>query len=310
MVEARINDPTAIDRDSIAAILDSGRTPTVQFSRPCYTPALLDQVNQLCIEFGDRLEIRFYGHYANDFSAAALAPLRDVRWLSLFGLTSIADSDCLARLPSLTRFSFGVQEFDDPAFLEKLDLTRITNLTLSANAKRNLDLAALGNAATLENLSLQGHSKNIEAITGLPALHSVSLSGFPNTRDLAFLNRLAPLRCVRVFFGSRASIRELLHPGLETLEILRVRNLEDIGPLARFPRLCELQIEDQLQLRSIDVSGTQLRKLQLLNCKTLETIEGLASLGELVECRLGRTKLDLESIAKSVWPETLEVLAH
>jgi len=32
-------------------------------------------------------------------------------------------------------------------------------------------------------------------------------------------------------------------------------------------------------------------------------------LGELVECRLGRTKLDLESIAKSVWPETLEVLA-
>jgi len=199
MVEARINDPTAIDRDSIAAILDSGRTPTVQFSRPCYTPALLDQVNQLCIEFGDRLEIRFYGHYANDFSAAALAPLRDVRWLSLFGLTSIADSDCLARLPSLTRFSFGVQEFDDPAFLEKLDLTRITNLTLSANAKRNLDLAALGNAATLENLSLQGHSKNIEAITGLPALHSVSLSGFPNTRDLAFLNRLAPLRCVRVF---------------------------------------------------------------------------------------------------------------
>src|SRR4051812_45060785 len=130
MAEARINDPSAIDRDSIAAILDSGRSPTVQFSRPCYTPALLGQVNQLCIEFGDRLEVRFYGHYANDFTAAALAPLRDVRWLSLFGLTSIADSDCLARLPPLTRFSFGVHEFDDPVFLEKLDLTRITHLTL------------------------------------------------------------------------------------------------------------------------------------------------------------------------------------
>jgi hypothetical protein len=156
---------------------------------------------------------------------------------------------------------------------------------------------------------VQGHSRNIEVIAGLPALHTVGLSGFANKKELGFLNALAPLRCLRLILGSRTSIGEFHHPDLEVLEIVRVRSLEDVGALARFPRLRALQIEDQLQLRSIDVSGAPLRSLSVLNCKNLESVEGLASLHDLVECRLGRTKLDLESIAEQDWPKSLEVLA-
>jgi hypothetical protein len=309
MVEARINDPSTVDRAVVLAILDRGMTPTIQFSRPGYTPALLEQVNQLCVEFGDRIEVRFYGHYDDGFDASALESLRDVRWLTIDCLMSVANNRWIDDLPPLTRFSFGVHDFDDPALLEKLNLARLTHLRLSENAKRNLDLAPLAGAARLEQLSVQGHSRNVEVIAGLPALHTVGLSGFPNKKALGFLNALAPLRCLRLILGSRTSIGEFRHPDLEVLEIVRVRGLEDVSALARFPRLRALKIEDQVQLRSIDVAGAPLRSLWVLNCKNLESIDGLASLHDLVECRLGRTKLDLESLAEADWPKSLEVLA-
>ena len=309
MVEARINDPSTVDREAVLAILDRGVTPTVQFSHRGYTPALLEQINKLCVEFGERIEVRFYGHYDDSFDASALAPLRDVRWLTIDCLMSVVNGVWIDDLPPLTRFSFGVHGFDDPALLEKLDLSRLTHLRLSENAKRNLDLAPLAAAGRLEQLSVQGHSRNIEAITGLPALHTVGLSGFPNKKALGFLNALEPLRCLRLILGSRTRIGEFHHPDLEVLEIMRVRGLEDVGALARFPRLRALRIEDQLQLRSIDVSGMRLEKFCVLNCKNLESVDGLPSLRDLVECRLGRTKLDLDSLVEADWPKSLEVLA-
>ena len=243
------------------------------------------------------------------FDASALAFLGDVRWLTLDCLMAITNSTRIHDLPRLTRFSFGVHGFDDPAFLEKLDLTRITYLRLSETAKRNLDLAPLAGALRLEEFSVQGHSRNIEVIAGLPALHTVGLSGFPNRKGLGFLNALEALRCLRLILGSRTSIGEFHHPGLEVLEIIRVRGLEDVGALARFPRLHDLLIEDQVQLRAIDVAGARLRRLRLFNCKSLESIAGLASLQDLIECRLGRVKLDLDVLVEADWPKSLEVLA-
>jgi len=75
--------------------------------------------------------------------------------------------------------------------------------------------------------------------------------------------------------GSRSSIAEFTHPGLRKLSIVWVRELEELGPLRRFPNLEDLAIEDQLRLTVLDVDGLNLRRLTVANCKRLKQIAGL-----------------------------------
>jgi hypothetical protein len=88
-----------------------------------------------------------------------------------------------------------------------------------------------------------------------------------------------------------------------------VRGLETVGSLYRFPRLQNLHVEDQLQIQCIDLSGALLRRVLLLNCKTLIRIDGLELLERLFELRVLRTKLDLDALAQRDWPASLSVLA-
>src|SRR5439155_17639126 len=111
----------------------------------------------------------------------------------------------------------------------------------------------------------------------------VSLSGFPKRHDLAFLNRLPALRSLMLILGSRESISELANAELRTLKIIWVRLVEDVGPLARFKRLEELVIEDQLRLTEIDISGLRLRRLRIANCKNLMRVTPLEKVAAL-EC--------------------------
>ena len=309
MFEERITDPTHVDRATIDAILREGRQPIVQFSKPGYTLDLLGRINQLCVEFGERLEVRFYGFYQHGFDAADLLHLPDVCRLTLDCLETIVNPQQIAMLPRLSALSFGVYRFGDAAFLERLELGRLTELTLGENQARNLDLAPLRQGRRLRTLWLHGHARNIEAVAELPALAELTLGGFPNSRNLAFLCGLSSLRSLFLFGGSRATIDELSHPELEKLMFRHVRGLESAGPLARFPRLQRLHVEDQLKLRTLDVAGLPLRSLVLSNCKTLARIEGLARLDRLAEMRVMRTNLDLDALARGEWPATLRVLA-
>jgi hypothetical protein len=78
----RITDPVAVESKEIRAIVNSGRTAAVQFSKPGYTRELLRAVNQLCAELEDKLEVRFFGYHHSPFDASALAELPDARWIS------------------------------------------------------------------------------------------------------------------------------------------------------------------------------------------------------------------------------------
>ncbi len=308
MIEARINDPSNIDRNAVRAIIEAGRTPTIQFSKPGYSPELLRKVNDACGEFGETLEVRFYGHYGGQFDAGVLAHIPDASWLSVDCLTEIVNERQIAKLSSLKRLSFGVYKFDDPKFLEQLDVGKLDRLALVENAKRNLDLSPLRNANALETLFLNGFTRNIESIAGLSKLARLTLSGIAKNQNLRFVGAIPNLRSFALILGGRQSIDEIVHPRLEELSVVRVRGLERLGAIGRFPSLRELTVEDQLQVRSIDVSGSSLRKLVLINCKNLEEVQGLEYLSDLIEFRTSRTKLDLESLLERHWPSSLEVL--
>lgn len=308
-IESRITDPRSIDRSLIAKIVESGRNPTIQFSAPGYDGALLRQVNAACAEFDARIEVRFYGHYSQAFDGDALVHLPDIRWLSVDCLTRIANPRRIAALPRLTRLSFGVHDFDEPDFVAAIGVERFTRLSLGETRKRNFDLAPLAGCGDLETLSIEGHHRNIAAIARLPRLRTLTLRAFPNREDLAFLCDAPALRHLTLVLGGRTSIEEFSHPALEALAILRVRGLAALGPIARFPGLRRLQVEDQIQLDAIDLAGAQLERLSLYNCKTLGALPGLETLAGLREFRASMTALDPDALLHREWPPTLQALA-
>lgn len=305
----RITDPTSVSREELAAILARDCTPIVQFSRPGYTPELLRSLDALCADFGMRFQVRFYGHYREGFDAAALSHLPHVQWLLVDSLTRIENEDFLWHLPALERLSFGVFEFDRLDFLAGFALERFTGLTLGETRKRNLDLAPLTRCGCLTEFYINGHTRNIGAVAGLPKLTALHLRGIPKQQDLAFVGAVPGLRELSLFLGGRAAIDEISHAGLQSFHIVRVRGLASLGSLGRFPTLRRLQVEDQLQLRQISLSGARLHELLLINCKNLARIDGLDEQIELAHFRARRTALDLDHLVKRAWPPAMQVLA-
>lgn len=290
MATARFHDALPADRAEISELIESGRTPVIQFSRPP-SPSILEQTDDFCREFGESVEIRFFNFAWQVFDASLLERLPHVANLSIDSIRAISDFTPIANLPHLTQLRFGVYEHPDGHFLRQLDLSRLTRLTLAQTKRRNFDLSPLNTASSLTQLFVQGHWRGIEAIRELPRLSDVSLSGFPKHHDISFLNGLAALRSLLLILGSRTSIAEFTHDALRELRIVWVRQLEDLGTLARFGDLEELTIEDQLRLTILDLSRCNLRRLVISNCKNLQAIVGLEDQGDLDVLSVHGTKI-------------------
>lgn len=283
-------DPDFASSEKLGKIISLGRTPVIQFAEAPEL-ATLKRANDFCREFGADLQIRFYSFGWKEFDTSLLRHLPQVANLSIDTIRAISDFSPIAELPALTRLRFGVHDHPDGKFLEQLDLGRFTHLTLAENKRRNFDLAPLRAATSLEQLFVQGHHRGIDAISSLPLLTDVSLSGFPKRRAIAILNDLAALRSLTLLLGSRTSIAEFVHSGLQKLKIVWVRELEEIGPLRRFSNLEDLEIEDQLRLETLDISDVNLRRLIISNCKNLRQIIGIEQQNGLEQKSIHGTKM-------------------
>jgi hypothetical protein len=304
----RFFEPQSIDEGAVEATIQSGRTPVIQYSHCAYPEPVLAAVDQACARFGEALEVRFFAHRETGFDAGVLRHLPNVANLSLDTLTTISHPEIVGDLPRLKRLRFGVYQLDDPEVVQRLGVARLTRLTLAENRKRNFDLAPLAEARDLTQLFVQGHDRNIEAISGLSKLEDLSLSGFPSRHDLKFANNVKTLRRIFLILGSRTSIDEFSHPGLQSLKVIWVKTLQGLGRLSRFPALSDLVVEDQLHIGSLDVSGIPLERLRLSNCKTLSRLDGLETLDRLRSLSIDRTALDLEALATRPWPSSLDTV--
>jgi hypothetical protein len=307
-VEPRINNPTSVSRREIDAILARGWRPTIQFVEAGAPPRLLRDVNDLARHYGDRLEVRFYGLYGEVFDAAILAHLPDVQHLSVDCLTHIRNARRIGELARLKKLSFGVFRDEDAAILEAFPLEQLTELTLGDNLRKNLDLAPLARARNLTDLRVEGHTRGLPVIAGLPHLTRLFLNGIAKRQDLAFLSAAPALRELSLILGGRPSLDEFSHPGLTDLSVIRVQGLATLGDLARFPSLQSLVVEDQIRLASLDLAGASLERLVLMNCKTLASVPGLDAQLRLRELRVARTALDLDALLARDWPATMRVL--
>lgn len=305
----RLNDPTDIVEQEIIDIIDSGEYPVIQYCEPVYNSQLLKQVDDLCLKYGAKLEVRFYGHYSGAFDATWLSYIPNVVNLSIDCLSEIENIEHLYHLKNVEVLSFGVFEFADKDFLSQLQLVGLQELRISDNRKKNFDLKALENATSLRELSVVGHIKNIESIKSISSLKLLKLSQINRKVSLEFLNETLALEELEILLGGRDDIDELSIPTLKTLRILRVRGLEKLPSFAKFPNLECLHIEDQTKLEFIDLSEASLKSLIIGNCKHLSNVSNLTSQNELFRLSVSRTKLDLDALKQNDWPSSLKVIS-
>lgn len=307
---ARINDPTEVTEADVQRLLDDGRQSViVQFSKPGTPTALLRRVNDLCTVFRDALDVRFYGFYGEVFDGDILAEIPAVQRLTLDCLPAIRNEDRIRTLTSLSTLGFGVFHFDRPDVLSAFPMDQLRALNLGPTAKNNINLARVTMGGALEELLVCGHTRNISAIGRLPRLCSLHLTSLSRRQELGFVSDLKSLSRLELTLGGRTSFDEIRLTALESLALIRVQGLEDVGDLGRFPNLRRLQIEDQPRLTAVNLAAPRLEEISIWNCKSLKTLEGLCDLNDLHHLRLGLTGLDLEALAHSDWPRSLEVLA-
>lgn len=303
IVSGRLQDPEILSPIEIAKECETRGRLTVQFSRPeAYTPAILASLNEACGLVKDRLQVRFYGHYGGRFDAVTLRHLPETHNLAVDCLTAIDNEEEIGRLPNLRLLDFGVFELDRPDFLRTIELRHLTQLSLAENRKRNFDLSALADCELLDDLFIQGHSKGIDGLEGLPRLRTLTLSAYAKKHALNFVKGISTLKELKLILGGRADVDDLSSRSLELLHIIRVQGLATMGDLSRLPALSALRIEDQIQLKQVDLNGASLKRLALINCKNLAELPGLDKQDQLREFSAFRVALDLDGLRDREWP--------
>jgi hypothetical protein len=310
MKELRINDPESIDPDVIAHHAGAGTRVVVQFSRKGYQHSQLETLNHLASRLGTNLEIRFFGHYSEGFNASLLRWLPEVRCLSLDCLRRAENLVEVSRLRNLAEFRLGVFDLDEPDVIAYCNSHQLRSLVLGDTRRSNIELAHIVRCRNLESFHTTGHTRNIDAICGLARLSNLSLSSIKRSNDLGFVSGVPSLKSLRVLLGGRESIAPLEAPGLESLEVIRVQGLLDVGEIGRFGSLRTFLLEDQLRIRKLALGpNPQLEDVKIINCKGLASITGLHGLDRLKQLRIFRTALDYDQFAALPMPRSLETLA-
>lgn len=301
----RVSDPQVISPVEIAEAANTRDRMVIQFSNPdAYSPRLLQDLNEACRLAGARVQARFYGHYGTCFDAAVLRNLPDVQDLAVDCLSHIKNVDEIGRLPKLRSLSMGVFELDRVDFLQSLQLGQLTRLTLSETRKRNIDVAPLSQCRSLAELFVHGHAKGIAGIADLPALRKLTLSAFAKSNSLDFVAAIPSLAQLTLILGGRPHLDDLASATVEMLQILRVRGLETLGELSRFPSLTALRVEDQLQITGLDLGGANLERLWLFNCKNLSVLHSLNTQGQLREFFASGVALNMDALRDRDWPRS------
>ncbi len=254
------------------------------------------------------MEIRFYGHYFEVFDASVLQFLPDVQCILLDCLTKAVNLEALSNLHSLAELALGVFELENPDILSYCNLPTLKVLSVGTTRKCNIDFRHLAKCVDLEQFHTTGQTKNISTICNLPLLSDLTLSSMTKKDDIEFVCQIPALKKLRFMLGGRTSIAQVTAPLLETLKVIRVQGLEDLGDIGRFENLARLLIEDQIRVAGIKVGpNPRLADMTVFNCKTLEKFSGVEGLQGLSSLRIYKTAIDYESFVTGPMPGKLKI---
>lgn len=296
-----IQNPEHIDATAIRAAIADGKQVLVQFNTLAEPEPLLADLDALAATCGTALTIRIYGYDPRVFDTRILRALPHVASLSIDCHRNALYLETLGELRHLKRLSLGVYELAQADILQLENLRGLEHLHLGESAKDNIDLAPLRHYARLSSLTIEGHHQHIDTLAGLPALHDLSLYRIKNKVALDFVSGMERLRQLKLQLGGRESLADIEAPLLEQLEVIRVRGLQQLGDIGRFPLLQALWVEDQIKLRQVVLGpNTALERLNLHTCKTLDSLPGLAALPALRQLSASETLLDVDALLQDL----------
>ena len=107
------------------------------------------------------------------------------------------------------------------------------------------------------------------------------------------------------------NILEIEENEIENLELVWVRGFNDLSNISKFNHLKTLLVEDNIQLPKIhfDKELKGLTDLKILNCKSLQSVTGLAKLTALEQLRVYKTAIEFETFLKQELPDSLKTFA-
>lgn len=126
------------------------------------------------------------------------------------------------------------------------------------------------------------------------------------SNGLDFIASKPSLEDLTLILGGHQDLADLESDTLQVLQVLRVRGVETLGDLSRLPALTALRVEDQLKITDLDLSGANLERLWLYNCKNLASLPGLENQKRLREFFASKVALDMEALRDRAWPPSTQ----
>lgn len=162
--------------------------------------------------------------------------------------------------------------------------TRLRSLSLGETKSKRPSLGFLRELKALDDLWLEAHDKEFEAVGELPSLRRLALR-VPRAQSLEPLRGHANIEVFEMDFGGIRDLSPLIDmPSLRALQLYQVRKLDtdDLDPLGD----CALEVVSFGALRNVENFRALARRpaetLRLLN---LDHLAGLTTLADLRACR-------------------------
>jgi len=304
-----VQDPEVIDEHLINEKLRNGYEVRVQFSKPIYTEKILAQLDALALANSSKFTIRIYSNDRKEIDGEFLDHIPNVKALAIGCAERVKDIKKLQQLNFLEELTMDISDLEDLDILSYDNLKKVSKLSISDTRSKALNLEYLKDYNNLSYLLLAGHTKNINSISNLKQLETLSLNSISKV-PLDFINHLKSLKTLRIILGGRDNINEIAENTIENLDIIWVRGFNDLSALKNFKSLKNFLIQDEIKLQEIQFPKLDnLEDVKILNCKTLQKIGGLEQLVSLTNLRIAGTAIDFEDFSDSKFPENLKTLA-
>jgi hypothetical protein len=245
-------DPATIE----AAVVEAPRPLRLQFDVPLPDDVLAAAADGL--RRHPEVQLRVYGREVNP----------SLEWLSGF-----------EHIEHLSIELWYATSFDVLARFSKL-----RSLGLGETKSKRPSLGFLRELPYLDDLWLEAHDKDFDAVAALPRLRRLGLR-VPRTKSLDSLRGHSRIEVFSIDFGGIRDLSPLPElPNLRALQLCQVRKL-DSGDLDPLGECAALEVVSLGALRNLDsLRALARRPAATLRLLTLEQLTGLATLSDLKAC--------------------------
>jgi hypothetical protein len=207
----------------------------------------------------------------------------------------IENLQSLLKLPKLSSLQICAEDISSFDFLNGLE-GKLTSLFLGKTRSKKPRLGVLSKFKKLEELSLHGHTKEIEVISQLTRIKHLSLSGL-TIDDFDFLNSFNELDSLSIDLIKCNDFTALQRIRVKKLNIAEIRNLQDlsfISGVKGIQNLCLSYLNKVTSLPTLE-SNTSIRRVGISDMRMMNDIKALFECENLTDFYFTNDNTPLEA---------------